>query len=550
MVSEEKIIEEKKEKLKNLFVDKNRLILLAILIFAFAIRLYYFFLTKNQPLWWDEADYMAYAKNLAGIENGWIVTPPHNSIFPFIVSLFFRFGFSEVAIRFLVAFIPSIVLVLVTYFLCIELFEDKRIALISTFLMGVFWEIIFWSMRFHLEGPALILGFLSIYVVRVGYEKRKKIFSFINANWAVPIAAILAVLTYGMRRGYFVFGVFLVVYIFSTKRFKEIIKDKYNWIGVFLGFAILLFLEKFIFVSPITSVAGGYYGSKPFSLAPFGVFPAFFDNIFNPISSVLLYLFWIGFMIVMGQIALSFGHIKGSSNDSKGTLMAFITIAVTLSYFLFYQRQSVLGEARWYYPLLIGSFVCVSKGTLIIVDYAKKYKKILGIVILIGLLAFGGYYELKHANFIIKNKMNSYNGIKEASLFVKDLSSPGDIILATPLPQASYYAEREILHPVTMTNDSNPDFQKFLSKLKLESNARYLIITFSEPYPDWLRKETFVKDQNGQVRYATWEIPFMDSTLDFINNKQDIKESKTYDGITFKLLTVKDDAFVYEIERT
>src|SRR3989344_3878454 len=126
MVSEEKIIEEKKEKLKNLFTDKNKLILLAIIVFAFAIRLYYFFLTKNQPLWWDEADYMAYAKNLAGIENGWIVTSAHNSIFPFIVSLFFKFGFSEVMIKFFVAFIPSIVLVLVTYFLCIEIFEDKK----------------------------------------------------------------------------------------------------------------------------------------------------------------------------------------------------------------------------------------------------------------------------------------------------------------------------------------------------------------------------------------------------------------------------------------
>ncbi|MEM3074692.1 MAG: hypothetical protein QW727_02000 [Candidatus Pacearchaeota archaeon] len=65
-MNEEKI-EKRKQKIKNWLSDKHNLVLFGILIFAFIIRLYYFALTKNQPLWWDEAEYMSAAKSYAGI---------------------------------------------------------------------------------------------------------------------------------------------------------------------------------------------------------------------------------------------------------------------------------------------------------------------------------------------------------------------------------------------------------------------------------------------------------------------------------------------------
>jgi len=44
-----------KEKIKIWLKDPYNLVILGVIIFAFAIRLYYFSLTKNQPRWWDEA---------------------------------------------------------------------------------------------------------------------------------------------------------------------------------------------------------------------------------------------------------------------------------------------------------------------------------------------------------------------------------------------------------------------------------------------------------------------------------------------------------------
>ena len=41
----------RKEKVFQWLKDNRNLILLSILVFAFAIRMYYFFMTTSQPLW-------------------------------------------------------------------------------------------------------------------------------------------------------------------------------------------------------------------------------------------------------------------------------------------------------------------------------------------------------------------------------------------------------------------------------------------------------------------------------------------------------------------
>ena len=62
----------------------------------------------GQALWWDEADYLAYAKNLAGIGSNWIISAKHNSLYPFLAAGIFKSGFGETAAKFLLQLIPSI----------------------------------------------------------------------------------------------------------------------------------------------------------------------------------------------------------------------------------------------------------------------------------------------------------------------------------------------------------------------------------------------------------------------------------------------------------
>ena len=533
-----------KQKIKSWFKDPYNLTFLGILLFAIAIRIYYFVLTAHQPLWWDESDYLAYAKNLANLGGDWIVTAQHNSLYPFIVAGLFLLGLGEPVIKFILAIIPSIFIVILTYLICLKMYDDKRIALISSFLMAVFWVLLFNSTRFHLEAPGFFIGLLAIYVFFQGYERKEKIFGKINPNWAIPLAVVLVVLTYAIRRGYFLFGIFILVYILTTKPWKELIKDKYNWIGLGLAVFLLFLVEKFIFFSGIGEVGGTYFHPEnPLSLVSLGIFKALF-SFGGVLKNISFYLFIIGILAMIVTLILHTGHLKKLRNKkSLGDLFAIITILFTLLNFIFILRLwENFGEERWYLPLALGAFIAVSRGTLLIGDYIKKYNKILAVLFIILLIGMGGYFQIKHADEIIKNKIPSFEGIKQASFYVKEISSPNDIIVSQPVPQTIYYSEMKVMQPEQIANATSSDYilGDFLTGLEKNPNAKYLFISFSEPgYPDWMKQQS----------PTFWKIPFMDTTIDFTTGQQNIRPSIRYQNTTFTLLDVKQDVFIYEISR-
>jgi len=101
-------------------VKDNALII--IMIFAFIIRFYYFSVTINQPLWWDEAEYMSAAKSYAGIVD-YQLSSQRLPGFPWFVSLFYRVGInSEMFLRFLINFIPSMLVILLVYLTVNEMY--------------------------------------------------------------------------------------------------------------------------------------------------------------------------------------------------------------------------------------------------------------------------------------------------------------------------------------------------------------------------------------------------------------------------------------------
>jgi hypothetical protein len=545
-----KFIDKRKEKIKIWLKNNYNLIFLAILILGIIIRFYFFSLTKTQPIWWDESDYLAYAKNLAGFPVEWIITGAHNSFFPYIVAFFFKIGSSEAITKFFIELVPSILLIILTYQILIIMYDDKRIALISSFLMATLWTILFNTMRFHVGVPALFFGFVAFFIFWQGYEKREKIFGKIDSKWAIPLAVLFVVLAYATRRGYFLFGFIFLLYMLITRKIKDLVKDKYNWIGLFIAIILIFFSEKYIFTEGIVQSAQIYSRiDSPFNLMPFDIFKAYFINIFDATLSPLYYLFYIGLILLTINMVLHVGYFKKSQNtELKSNLFAFLTIAITLSYFLFFQRRiESFGEPRWYFPLLLGAFICISKGTLFFSDYIKKYNKHAAILFIAILIGFGGYHEVKHANSIITNRATSFEGIRQASLYLKENSNPEDIIISVAVPQVMYYGERPVLQPDKIANweNSQVPFENFMEALREIPEAKYLLISFSQSgHAPWMT-QSLIKD--GQS--VGWNIPFMETTIDFSTGQQNLVQSKTFGNITFTLLEVKQDVFIYRIDR-
>ncbi|MGV8142523.1 MAG: ArnT family glycosyltransferase [Candidatus Pacearchaeota archaeon] len=550
------------ERIKNWFKSKSNFVFFLVIVFSIILNLYFFSKTASQALWWDEADYMAYAKNLAGFPVDWIVTSKHNSLYPFIAALFFKLGFSEMLVKFSLQLVPAVCSVILSGVIARKMYKDKRVGTIVAFLTSILWVNLFNSTRFHIDILAMFFGLMAVYIFWTGYERKEKIFGKLNQNWAIPLAVLFVVLTYAIRRGYIIFGFFFIAYILGTRKIKDISKDKYNWIGLVLGIVLFLFVESFIFSAGLSSISGEYYHEEnKLNFLPLQVFGppissstnlGFFTNAYNPLLSVLSYLFWIGFVSAVIKLFLAFGYIR-SSEESKADLFNVFSIVLTLFLFIFVLRTvGSFGEERWYLPLAFSSLIFISKASLYITKFFdNKKQRMVGIVIVSALLLYGGYYELKYSNQLILDKQTSFEAIRDAGLYIKSISSQTDKIIGMPITQLAFYSERSVARPrdlLGINDTNNVPFDQVLQKIKEDPNLKYLIVSFSEPnHPDWMQKIEYVS-QNGQAVIASWTIPFTNTSIDFRTGKQDIKQSISYGEITFNLNKIEQEVFIYEIE--
>ena len=107
------------------------------------LKLYYFFKLGNQPIWWDEGDYLS-------IPRVWQVALPEKPewwghftgirplLLPVIWFLIMEIGLGEATMRFFTILIPSIITVYLVYAVGRDLY-NKKIGLISAFIMSVYW---------------------------------------------------------------------------------------------------------------------------------------------------------------------------------------------------------------------------------------------------------------------------------------------------------------------------------------------------------------------------------------------------------------------------
>src|SRR3989338_7146896 len=91
----------KKLKLDKFVKEKEDELFLLIMIFAFIINIYFFTKTYSQALWFDEADYLNFAKYIAFGFPEWGLGAVRPPLFPLISALFFKIGLGEIGLRIL-----------------------------------------------------------------------------------------------------------------------------------------------------------------------------------------------------------------------------------------------------------------------------------------------------------------------------------------------------------------------------------------------------------------------------------------------------------------
>ncbi len=458
MDNSEKEIEVKKLALKNWLKDKYNLALVGILILAFAFRVYYFFLAKEQAHWWDSLAYGSLAKEM--IYNLWsdnafiihesIIRPP---LLPLLWSILLRLGFNDSLILFILEIIPSTLSIFFLYLIGKE-FYSKRVGIFVAFLGAISWIHLFYSVRIMTDVPSLFLAIVSIYY----FSKCKNSISIKNFFLSIFFLS-LSVL---MRYSYGLIGfVYLVFFIFVYR--NKLFINKSFWIGGILGIVpIILFfiinLSKFGSIMPALDVYSGDAQIKPFAFYVLEFIPYIIQKTFT------IFLFF-GISIALFDLILGFGSIN-KIEKLKAHLFNILLISFSLFFFIFIIKAA---EDRYLMILFPSIFLLSSISVLFFYDFIKKYSYFLASTVLIILLMFFLYSQINFSQKIISEKKESFIQMKEAFLWIKDNTEKKDIILGDWAdPYAIYYSERKL-----------GKFPKNLSELEEFSlkNIDYLTLT-------------------------------------------------------------------------
>jgi len=301
------------------------------------------------------------------------------------------------------------------------------------------------------------------------------------------------------------------------KRFS-FLKDKYFWYALLAG--LLIFLPNLIAVNiihggnPIIKFLGldaGRFGSAS-GWPHWGVF---FTWLFV-LPASMGWQFFLPFILglyIFFEMILGLDLIVKRKGDYKKILphlFLFTWMIIPFTYHTLY-AGATLDERYFFYiypPLFMVSAIGLLTIPVLINKVWKgvsknKYTKYIPTLIVLTLIAFGGYAQIVRGDALIQNKRSSYFPVKAAGLWIKENSEPTDIVISGSRYQNIYYAERAtynfaletyadrefILEQMKEQNIprnvhgylTEEAFDELISELK----PRYMAVSIFETHPPW-----------------------------------------------------------------
>lgn len=531
MAEGDKVLEERKSKIKAWITDRYNLALIAVIIFAFAIRLYYFIVTKDQTLWWDEAEYMSTAKHWAfGLP--YDLNPQRPPLFQLAAAALLYLGLSELTAKFLLVLVPSMFLVFIIYLLGKEMF-DKRIGLFAALGSTLVWSSLFWTERFQPDFISVSFQVLSVLFFWKLFKEPKK-------RYAIYAGAFTALAFY-FKISALLVPLAVLIFVLFKDGWKFVYKKEY-WISFasFIAALVPFMIWQYInFGNPLAfapSYIGGTGIGQGWALG-WMTLKYFYD--FPKILFFLLFLAGLGIALV--NIVFSFDFmLKNKEKRLDARLFSIIILATITLFYIFYIRGFI--EDRWVFLMIPFILYFSSLGFFAVSDIVRKYSKIIAVILLIAVIGFFAYYQLQHTTSLIDMKKESYSPVRDSALWIKENSKSSDSVLSVSYTQTTTYSERQVYTYARMSEEN-------YTRLVMEKRPKYLVASIIEPnHPDWMI-------QQGDLGNGAWAIvlPYMNSSVIISNGqaKADLKPIVHKGNVTYSLVYPTkgiDGLFVYRID--
>ena len=474
----------KKETILNWLSNKENLGLFALILFTIALRIYYFVLTNNQPLWWDEADYMAMAKSWA-FGTHYISDPVRPILFSLISSLFFKIANSEFLPRLFIEFL-SFLSVIGTYLLGKEIY-NKKIGLIAGFMMSVFYLNLFFGQRLLVDIPSLTFFIFSALFF---YRYFKK-----NSKKDLYIATIITAIGTLFKINTALILIGIVIYFLFTKKIS-CLKRKEIWISILIFILILLpyliwgYFEFGSFV--LSSAASRNFASTGFLFTGISVlknylcyFPTYLfslsgTGIFIALSAFLLIAL---FLIFLFNLVIGFDLIvKEKKNSPELFLLLLFLVPLILTSFLIGHNEN-----RYILNSFPAVFIILSSFLITLFNFIKKNSKFLAVLLIVALLSVFAYAQLQYSYNLTENKMTSYSQVKDAGIWIKSNLNKENSIMSNSPFQIQYYSDVKTL-----------SFPKTEEEFLVEKeHLSHIVLSGFEAMPEWV--QPYIAERNLNI---------------------------------------------------
>ncbi len=476
-MDENVILENRKNKIITFIKKKESRLFVILILFAIIIRLVYFFMTLDQPLWWDEAEYLSMAKAWAfeNFDYGFLAVRP--ILLSFIAAIFLKItssiGPAEVLLRFLMV-VLSVLSVVGTYYLGKEII-NKKVGLISALFMCVFYLNLFFSYRLLVDLPSLtffIFAALFFYKYLVtGSHKMLYLGS-----------AIIAIGTlFKLTTAAFLFA-FLIFLLFTKK--LSFLKRKEIWISAII---FLLILSPYLI--------WGYLEFHGFVITQAGAFNApqssYIVNGFNNVKTYLslfpVYLSWpLLIFFILGGFSLLFkvgvGFDMLVKNKSLELKKSFFLLLIFLIPLLAVSISLGYVENRYILTSFPAVFIISSMFILKSYDKIKENNKIIAIFLLIFLLGYVSFFQINSTHSLIKTKLDSYGDIKSAGLWIEENLDDNAVVFTRSVPQISYYSNKNIQDIPKIKEE----FLEQLNNLEDTDMPFFMVSIFERHLEEWI----------------------------------------------------------------
>ena len=442
-----------------------------LVLVSLGVRLHYLQLTQAQPVWWDEAEYLIKARNIAlgTPDTGFFSGRPW--FFSVAMAAVYAAGFGELTIR-VALVVLSVATVYLTYRVGCRLVGNDA-AFVGAWLFGMFYVPLFFGARIMTEIPHLALCLLGLYLFLL---KRP-----LTTILSVPVL-VLAVFT---RFPAALMLVALALYVAVSEGIAALRRREY-WLAAVLGMLVALPFGVHSFITygdPLQAWKASRY------LMPDMDLTERLQGLWQHVSWMgesfgwVLTALWVGGVLLL--LARTVGWrspVPADRTIPRREVLVILWLMVPMLYFGLMVRWGGASD-RYLILSLPPAFLAAGYCTVRVGRLAARVHEGAVAVVMLLVVGLGTMRFLPDADNGIRSRATSYDGLREAGLWIRERTGPEDTVLSRSVAQLTYYSERR--------GESIPDERPAFDAMMAAHKPRYVVVSRYEVHPKWIQGTNF-----------------------------------------------------------